>query len=168
MHIDSHTLSSLEIKHTSHEQSTRGSLFSTIRRTVTKGGTRLLHQWLCNPSTSVSTINGRLDVVELFLKRRELREDVREALRKGAGDVTRVLQKLVTRRGDEQDLLEVRDAIYAGERVRSLMQREAAYIGERGEGEAEEEGKTLKGLCDKFNDLQSWRRSWVMRSTKES
>ncbi|SJX65916.1 probable MSH1-DNA mismatch repair protein, mitochondrial [Sporisorium reilianum f. sp. reilianum] len=146
MQIDAHTLAALEIRETGREGSTRGSLFSVLRRTVTKGGTRLLQQWLCNPSTSIATINARLDLVELFLQRRELREDLRLTLRTGAGDVTRVLQKLVTRRNDEQDLLEVRDAIGAMERVKALMEREAAFL-------TGAERETLQGLVGKFFDL---------------
>ncbi|GAC98918.1 hypothetical protein PHSY_006513 [Pseudozyma hubeiensis SY62] len=148
MQIDAHTLSALEIRSTGREGSTRGSLFSVLRRTVTKGGTRLLQQWLCNPSTSLATINARFDLVELFLKKKELREDVRSILRLGAGDVTRVLQKLVTRRNDEQDLLEVRDAIGAMERVKSLMVGEMEFL----TGD-EKERETVEGLVGKFHDL---------------
>lgn len=148
MQIDAHTLAALEIRSTSNSQSTRGSLLSTIRRTVSKGGTRLLTQWLCNPSTSLPTIEARLDLVELFLKRKELREDLRGVLRQNAGDVSRVLQKLVTRRNDEQDLLEVRDSIGAMSRVKQLIEAEINFIPEVGK-----ERETLKGLCDKFSDL---------------
>nr|WJN24910.1 meiotic recombination protein [Pseudozyma thailandica] len=148
MQIDAHTLAALEIKETTRESSIRGSLISTLRRTVTRGGTRLLSLYLSNPSTSVETINYRLDLVELFLKRRELREDLRGVLRSGAGDVSRVLQKLVSRRGDEQDLLEIRDAIGAGEKVKALMEKELRYVGEGKEGEV------LKGLVGKFSDLR--------------
>ncbi|TKY87659.1 hypothetical protein EX895_003240 [Sporisorium graminicola] len=148
MQIDAHTLSALEIRETGREGSTRGSLFSVLRRTVTKGGTRLLQQWLCNPSTSIATINARFDLVELFQQRRELREDLRLTLRTGAGDVTRVLQKLVTRRNDEQDLLEVRDAIGAMEKVKGLMQRELAFL-----MGSDKEKSTLEALKGKFFDL---------------
>ena len=47
MLIDSHTIHALEIKETIREGGTRGSLLSTIRKTVTSGGTRLLSRWLC-------------------------------------------------------------------------------------------------------------------------
>ncbi|SPO25250.1 related to MSH1 - DNA mismatch repair protein, mitochondrial [Ustilago trichophora] len=147
MQIDSHTLSALEIRSTGLEGSSRGSLFSVLRRTVTKGGTRLLQQWLCNPSTSIPTIESRLDLVELLLKRKELREDLRGVLRNGAGDVTRVLQKLVTRRNDEQDLLEVRDAIGAMERVKNFMVAEIEFIVE------EKQKEVLANLVGKFTDL---------------
>lgn len=145
MQIDAHTLSSLEIR-SGISGSTRGSLFSVLRRTVTRGGTRLLQQYLCNPSTSLPTINARFDLVELFLQRKTLREDVRGVMRMGAGDVSRVLQKLGARRGDEQDLLEVRDAIGAMGRVEELMRGEMEYTEEREKG-------VLEGLVKRFHDL---------------
>lgn len=148
MQIDAHTLCALEIRSTGRQGSTRGSLFSVLRRTVTRGGTRLLQQWLCNPSTSISTINARFDVVELFLRRKALREDARSILRSGAGDVSRVLQKLMTRRNDEQDLLEVRDAIGAMDRLKRLMQSEVEFMACE-----EKERQTLENLVSKFHDL---------------
>jgi DNA mismatch repair ATPase MutS len=47
MQIDSHTLRALEIKEAMREGGVTGSLLSTIKRTVTNGGTRLLARWLC-------------------------------------------------------------------------------------------------------------------------
>jgi DNA mismatch repair ATPase MutS len=47
MQIDIHTINGLEIKERMREGGSSGSLLSTIRRTVTSGGTRLLARWLC-------------------------------------------------------------------------------------------------------------------------
>lgn len=46
MRLDANTLSALEICETMRDHSARGSLTSTVRRTVTHGGARLLHDWL--------------------------------------------------------------------------------------------------------------------------
>ncbi len=48
MQIDSHTIAALEIKRVMHEGGVKGSLLSTVKRTVTSGGTRLLSRWLCD------------------------------------------------------------------------------------------------------------------------
>lgn len=50
MQIDAHTIKSLEIRETIREGGTAGSLLSTIKRTVTNGGTRLLTRWICKSS----------------------------------------------------------------------------------------------------------------------
>nr|WJN24913.1 meiotic recombination protein [Tranzscheliella williamsii] len=173
MQIDAHTLDALEIRETHREGSVRGSLFSVLRRTVTKGGTRLLQQWLTAPSTNLEVIHGRLDLVELFLRLRELREDLRSVMRQGAGDVSRILQKLVTKRNDEQDLLEIRDFIAATGKVTQLIKTEIAYLARlpsaatnsvpntgaaapiaEVKGRAEREVGCLQSLVDKFSDLR--------------
>ena len=47
MGIDKNTMRSLEIKKTIRDDLVTGSLLHAIRRTVTKGGARLLDNWLC-------------------------------------------------------------------------------------------------------------------------
>lgn len=47
MQIDSHTIKALEIREGFREGGTKGSLLSVIKRTVTRGGSRLLSRWLC-------------------------------------------------------------------------------------------------------------------------
>jgi len=47
MQIDSHTIKALEIRESTREGGTTGSLLSVVKRTVTRGGTRLLVRWLC-------------------------------------------------------------------------------------------------------------------------
>lgn len=46
MQIDAHTFAALEVREGMREGGTRGSLASVVRRTVTRGGTRLLGAWL--------------------------------------------------------------------------------------------------------------------------
>lgn len=57
MHIDAHTLTALEIRESMRDGGTTGSLLSTIRRTVTSGGTRLLARWLCGSSPYLAQNN---------------------------------------------------------------------------------------------------------------
>lgn len=121
MTIDASTFSALEINTTmrrdeassnplSNTLSARGSLLSHIRRTVTKGGARLLAQWLTAPSTNLPLIHRRQALVALFHTQHSfMTEDLRILLRRRAGDINRALQRLITGRNDEQDLLEVRD-----------------------------------------------------------
>lgn len=119
MTIDASTLSALEISTTNRRDevalnafsqlSTKGSLLSHIRRTVTKGGARLLAQWLTSPSKSLPLIHRRQALVGLFHQHGFMSHDLRWILKKRAGDIHRALQRILTSRNDEQDLLEVRD-----------------------------------------------------------
>ena len=116
MHLDAATLNALEIRET-QDHSARGSLVSIVRRTVTQGGARLCVQWLTQPSMSLRLIRARHALVELFLQRSFLRQDLRVLLRTGVGDIMRTLQRISLRRNDEQDLLEIRDFIRTSERL---------------------------------------------------
>jgi DNA mismatch repair ATPase MutS len=46
MQIDAHTIAALEIRNANREGGVRGSLISAARRTMTRGGARLLEEWL--------------------------------------------------------------------------------------------------------------------------
>ena len=120
MRLDASTLSALEIRET-QDQSTRGSLSSIVRRTVTQGGARLCVQWLTNPSMSLQLIRARHELVELFLQHAFVRQDLRSLMRIGAGDILRTLQRISLRRNDEQDLLEIRDFIRTSEAIIKIL-----------------------------------------------
>ncbi len=107
--IDAATRRNLELTRTlSGERA--GSLLSTIDRTVTGGGARLLGVRLTSPSTDLETIAARHDAVEHFTANRALAETVREALRK-APDMERALSRLSLERGGPRDLAALRDGL---------------------------------------------------------
>jgi DNA mismatch repair ATPase MutS len=88
--------------------------------------------------------------VALFLSHTFLREDLRLLLRRGAGDVSRGLQRISTGRNDEQDLLEVRDFIVMCERVVELLRQEA----DGGAG-AEDGWAPLRTMISRFRSLSA-------------
>ena len=57
MGIDKNTMRALEIKKTMREDVVTGSLLHTVRRTVTKGGARLLDNWLSEFAQSFSLLH---------------------------------------------------------------------------------------------------------------
>lgn len=151
MHIDAHTLLALEVR-ASSTGGTSGSLLSTMKRTVTKGGSRLLSEWLTAPSTLLPVIHRRQSLVELFVQQGFLRQDLRTWLRRGIGDVSRALQRITTGRNDEQDLLEVRDFVATCNTLVGLFRDDI----ERQDKEVEDEGwKALRTLLDRFHSLEA-------------
>ncbi|KAI9794185.1 MAG: hypothetical protein M1816_006110 [Peltula sp. TS41687] len=104
MSIDKHSLRALEIKTTLRDGHFKGSLLHAVRRTVTSSGARLLNDWLTNPSTSLSIINSRLDLVEYLLSNPALKERLVQLLRRSA-DSKRLIQKFSLSRGDADDLI---------------------------------------------------------------
>ncbi|KAG9246594.1 muts domain V [Calycina marina] len=114
MGIDKNTMRALEIKSTMREDSVSGSLLNVIRRTVTKGGARLLGSWLTSPSTSLDVINSRLDIVTHMLNN-ELLLDRVKVLLKRSHDSHRLLQKFAFGRGDADDLLALASTVFAAQ-----------------------------------------------------
>lgn len=109
--IDPATRANLELTRTlSGERA--GSLLATIDRTVTPGGARLLAERLAGPLTDVAAIRARHDAVECLVDRSELRDRVRQALKR-APDMARALSRLGLGRGGPRDLACLRDGLTA-------------------------------------------------------
>ncbi|KAF3274354.1 DNA mismatch repair ATPase msh1 [Orbilia oligospora] len=106
MLIDAVTMRALEIRSTLKDGVVGGvgTLLKTVRRTVTRGGTRRLGSWLTSPETSVKIINDRLNLVEHFIASPKLLEDIRYKL-KLTHDSQRLVQKMSLGRGDADDLV---------------------------------------------------------------
>jgi len=120
MAIDKNTMRALEIKQTIRDGGFRGSLLHAIRRTVTRGGARLLNEWLSSPSTSLEVINHRQDLVARFIADEDLRDSVIALLRR-SHDSQRLVQKFALNRGDHDDLLRLASTIRATEDIVSHL-----------------------------------------------
>jgi DNA mismatch repair protein MutS len=103
----------------------QGTLIAAVDRTRTAGGSRLLAERLANPLTDPAEIAGRLDLVEFFVERPDLRADLRAAL-SGVPDMLRALSRLGLDRGGPRDL----DMIRAGlEGAQTIYQKLKSHMG---------------------------------------
>ena len=102
MQIDAATRRNLELMATLAGER-KGSLVATIDRTVTAGGARLLADHLAAPLTEPAAIAERLDAVGFLVDRSELRETLRERLKR-CPDIERGLTRLSLGRGGPRDL----------------------------------------------------------------
>jgi len=109
MQMDRATRANLELMKTLSGDR-KGSLLSVIDKTVTGPGARALAARLSAPLTDPDQIRTRLDSVSFFADDRDLRADVREAL-KAAPDMERALSRLALERGGPRDLSAVRDGL---------------------------------------------------------
>ena len=139
MSIDKNSLRSLEIKSTLKDGLSRGSLLHAMQKTVTSSGARLLSDWLsmqrpgslifaddalAAPSTSLSVINGRLDLISVFLEDSSLRQETVSVLCK-TFDSQRLVQKFSLGRGDHDDLLSLCKTIQASQMIKDLLRDQA-------------------------------------------
>ncbi|MDZ4380859.1 MAG: DNA mismatch repair protein MutS [Parvibaculum sp.] len=111
MAIDAATRANLELVRTLQGE-TAGSLLAVIDRTVTGAGARELGRRLSAPLTDPAAINRRLDAVEWLVEARDVRRDLRAAL-KSAPDIARALSRLSLGRGGPRDLAAIRDGLAA-------------------------------------------------------
>ena len=109
LQIDAATRRNLEITR-SLSGTREGALLFTIDRTVTAAGGRLLERRLSAPSRDLALIRDRHDAVERLVQNRDLRDALREALRK-VPDLDRALSRLSLDRGGPRDLAAIRDGL---------------------------------------------------------
>ena len=146
MGLDTNSLRTLEILKTAKDgiPGGKGTMVHSLRRTVTKGGTRLLKDWIKSPSMSIEAINARLDIVTVLLQDLALREEVIRLLRQ-THDSQRLLQKLSIGQGDADDLIGLRKTIEATARLTRVLQRCTTQL------QGHSASKSLKSLSDRIS-----------------
>lgn len=98
MRLDSAAMRALNVLESKTDANKNFSLFGLMNRTCTAGmGKRLLHRWLKQPLLDINEINSRLDLVQAFVEDTELRQDLRQHLRRIA-DIERLTYSLEKRR----------------------------------------------------------------------
>ncbi|SMN18927.1 similar to Saccharomyces cerevisiae YHR120W MSH1 DNA-binding protein of the mitochondria involved in repair of mitochondrial DNA, has ATPase activity and binds to DNA mismatches [Maudiozyma saulgeensis] len=120
MQIDSRTNSALELHSTIMNNGKRGSLLSTIRRTVTPSGTRLLTNWLSAPSLDLSEITERQTFVGLFKRNFSFNNTLISQLRE-VNDLSRILQKFSFGKGTAIDLIQISKSLKTAFGISKMM-----------------------------------------------
>ncbi|MEO0882176.1 MAG: DNA mismatch repair protein MutS [Pseudomonadota bacterium] len=122
--IDPATRASLEIEK-ALAGSREGSLLSTIDRTLTAPGARLLAERLARPATDQETITARYDAISWCLGEAELVDDIRACL-KAAPDLERARGRLRLGRGGPRDLKALGAALKQGEMAAAMIAKRMA------------------------------------------
>ena len=104
-----------------YEGSSKDTLFSSINRTKTPSGARLLRRRLQSPLIDQDKIESRLDKVDLWISKAQLLESIRKILNQ-MGDGERKLGKLVQTTCNGRDLLAVAFMLDCGLEIEELTQ----------------------------------------------
>ena len=153
MSIDKNSMRALEILGTSKEGlgGGKGSLFHTIRRTVTKSGTRLLRDWIASPSMSLAVINGRLDLVSRCMEDESFRDAIITLLKRSY-DSQRLVQKFSMGRGDADDLVSLLKTIEATSGIAVLLEKQIMLDNTKTSlNEAQSQSRSLSDLLDRLS-----------------
>ncbi|GGA18830.1 DNA mismatch repair protein MutS [Neptunicoccus cionae] len=119
MRIDAATRRNLELTRTISGDRT-GALLSVIDKTITGSGARLLETRLNNPSRHLGTVRGRLDAVSFFVDNQQVKNDLRETLRK-TPDMDRALTRLSLERAGPRDIAAIRDGLTSAQAIFDLI-----------------------------------------------
>ena len=104
MSLDNFTIRNLEIFQSLMDQSFKGTLFDTLNKTKTPGGSRLLKHWLVFPLTNKSDIYERYDIISAFIKDKSILESISNSLKKVI-DVERLFVKICRGTVNPQELI---------------------------------------------------------------
>jgi DNA mismatch repair protein MutS len=118
--MDAATRANLEI-HRSRDGSAKHTLSSTVQRTLSAAGTRMLASWLSSPLTDHSAIIRRQDAWSWCIANPDSTRKLRGILRT-APDMARALGRLSLNRGSPRDLTSIRDGLKAAFAVAGSLQ----------------------------------------------
>lgn len=108
--LDKFTIRNLELFPSGHEGAT--SLCDILDRSTTAMGSRMLKRWLSMPLKDKTTIDNRLDTVDILGTDDNLRECVGNTLN-AVGDLERLVGKVASMRITPRELLQLRKALVA-------------------------------------------------------
>ncbi|XP_039065285.1 DNA mismatch repair protein MSH2-like [Hibiscus syriacus] len=107
MRLDSAAMKALNVLESKTDANKNFSLFGLMNRTCTAGmGKRLLHMWLKQPLLDISEINSRLDLVQAFVEDTDLRQDLRQHLRR-ISDIERLMRNIKRRSAGLQHIVKL-------------------------------------------------------------
>ena len=99
-----------------------GTLFWLLNKTETPMGTRYLKEQILNPSASLTEVERRLDLTELFVNHFLDRETLRDDL-KGIFDMERLICRMGYENCNGHDLLQLKKSLQAIPKIRGDLER---------------------------------------------
>jgi len=127
LEIDEATRRSLELTRTIRDGQREGSLLSTLDRTVTSMGARLLTDWLANPLTDLGLIEGRQEAVAELITNDGLRTTIQSHL-KSIYDMERLLARVSTGRASPRDLSFIETTLQQLPPLKTLLQNQTCGL----------------------------------------
>lgn len=108
--LDASTISNLELFKTIRDGEEYGSFISSIDRTSTAMGGRMLRKWVREPLHNKKLIEGRLSAVEALISERRLRLQIQQEL-KAMYDLERILSRLTIGIASPMDVINLKETL---------------------------------------------------------
>lgn len=115
--LDRFTIRNLELSFSQNENAV--TLIDIIDQTVTPMGSRLMKRWVALPLKDKQPIEERLQVVEYFLKEKDIATAITDKL-KQVGDLERVISKVSVVRISPRELCQLKKALQLTAEIRTI------------------------------------------------
>jgi len=116
--MDDFTIRNLELIESPHGK--EATLLGILDKTLTPPGGRLIRRWLLFPLKDIRAINLRLNITEALVRNEALREKISGYL-KSIGDLERLLSRVVTRKANPREVLQLLRAVKNTVPVKRLL-----------------------------------------------
>ncbi|MFT4668176.1 MAG: DNA mismatch repair protein MutS [Polaribacter sp.] len=108
--LDRFTIRNLELLYSQHENGV--TLIDVLDKTVSPMGARLLKKWVVLPLKMKAAIQGRLEVVEFFIREQELKQELDGNIRL-IGDLERLISKVPLGKVNPREVVQLKRALKA-------------------------------------------------------
>ena len=125
MFLNGSTLRHLELVK-DQEGGQKYSLYGVLNQTKTVMGKRLLYRWILSPLIDCEEIRVRQDLVDFGVRNPEVTSEVRE-LFVGVMDMERLRSKLILKKVNPRDLLNLKDSLMRIESLLNIMEGDSVF-----------------------------------------
>ncbi|MEK6920983.1 MAG: DNA mismatch repair protein MutS, partial [Nanoarchaeota archaeon] len=123
MMIDETTMTNLEIMkniHNIHETAAKQTLISSIDKTQTPMGARMLKRWLMHPLLNKEAIENRLTAVEEFKNKILVRQELSECLER-MYDIERIVSRINLGCGNGRDMIALKTSLAWVPKIKNIL-----------------------------------------------
>lgn len=118
--LDKFTVRNLELFYTPHDGAK--TLIDIVDKTFSPMGSRLMKRWLALPLKDVQLIQERLDLVEFFIEKADIKSES-EGHIKQIGDLERIISKVAVGRVSPRELMQLKIALEAIGILKEICQK---------------------------------------------
>ena len=118
--LDRFTIRNLELLESPNENAR--TLLHVLDQTVSPMGSRQLRRWMILPLKNRQPVEERLDMVELFIRNREMADKMRQLIR-DTGDLERLISKVAVNKVNPREIVYLKKALESIEQIKTLCEQ---------------------------------------------
>lgn len=120
--LDRFTIRNLELLFSPHEGGV--ALIDVMDKTISPMGARLMRKWVVLPLKNTADIDARLNMVEYFISKSEVKEEVEKSIRL-IGDLERLISKVPLGKVNAREVMQLKKSLDAIEPIKTLISKKS-------------------------------------------